>query len=258
MIATTFPAVLGNEISGVVEEVGAGVTTWRAGDRVAGFITSGAYAEFALTTPDRLAAVPAELDLASAATIPTAAEAAQRGLGLLELPDDLTGMTALVNASAGAVGGAAVQLLAARGATVIGTASPENHDYVRALGAIPVRYGESLLDDLAAVSPDGIDVAFDAGGRGFVDQVIELVASDRIVTIVDFAAGAKGARVAGGDPFALTAATLPPVLTAASAARFRVEIDSIRPLDEVEDAHRRSDAGHLRGKILLRVGADAR
>lgn len=250
MLPTAFPAVLGNEIAGVVEALGAGVTEFSVGDRVVGFTTSGAYGELVVTSADRLAAIPDALSFEQAATIPTAAETAQRALALIDVR---AGEAVLVNAAAGSVGSAVVQLLVAADVIVFGAASEVNHSYVQSLGAIPVRYGENLITDLAAVAPQGIDAAFDAGGRGFVDQVLLLLPADRIVTIVDFAAGAKGVRVAGGDPFALTAATIAPVLALAAEGRFATDAAAVMPLDRIAEAHRMSEAGHLRGKILLRV-----
>jgi NADPH:quinone reductase-like Zn-dependent oxidoreductase len=250
MLPTAFPAVLGNEFAGTVREVGPGVADFEVGDRVVGFTTSGAYAEIVVTPADRLAAIPAALSFEQAATIPTAAETAQRALSLIDVR---AGETVLVNAAAGSVGSAVVQLLVAADVTVLGTASEPNHPYVRSLGAIPVRYGEHLITDVEAAAPHGVDAAFDGGGRGFVDQVLGSVPARRVVTIVDFAAGAKGVQVAGGDPFALTAATIAPVLGLAAEGRFATEAAAVLPLEQVADAHRLSEAGHLRGKILLRV-----
>jgi NADPH:quinone reductase-like Zn-dependent oxidoreductase len=250
MFPTTFPAVLGNEIAGVVEAVGDGVTEPSVGERVVGFAPSGGYAELVVTTPDRVVRVPDALPLTQAATIPTAAETAQRALALI---DAQPGETVVVNAAAGSVGSAAVQLLTAAGVRVIGTASEVNHDYVRALGATPVRYGDHLLADLAEAAPDGVDAAFDAGGRGFADRILTLVEPSRIVTIVDFAAARLGVQVAAGDPFAVDARSLAPVLDLAARGRFATEVAGVVPFDGVAEAHRRSEDGHLRGKLLVRV-----
>ncbi|MDY0910162.1 NADP-dependent oxidoreductase [Microbacterium sp. CFBP9034] len=247
---TPTPAILGSEIAGVVEATGADVTEPAVGERVVGFAASGGYAELVVTTPDRLAVVPSDLSLTRAATIPTAAETAQRALALIGVQP---GETVVVNAAAGSVGSAAVQLLVSAGARVIGTASADNHDYVRALGATPVRYGDHLLDDLASVAPHGVHAALDAGGRGFVDQILGLVEPGRIVTIVDFAAGAKGVNVAAGNPFAIDAHTIAPVLDLAAAGDFATEIAGVVPLADIAEAHRLSERGHLRGKLLVRV-----
>src|SRR5215212_3330655 len=91
----------------------------------------------------------------------------------------------VVDASGPNVDGLAV----ARGATVIGTASEPNHDYLREIGATPVVYGEGLVDRVRAVAPDGIDAVFDAAGQGALPDSIELRGgTSRIVTIADPAA----------------------------------------------------------------------
>jgi len=193
MLPMTFPVILGNEVSGVVHQVGADVDEFSVGDRVAGFVRGRGDAEYVVTTPDRLAAVPDALSLRRAATIPQGAETARRSLDLLQVKP---GETVLVNAAAGSVGSAAVQMLVGMGATVIGTASPNNHDYLRSLGATPVEYGPRLLEQVAEVAPQGIDKALDGGARGFVDQALTLLPPDRIVTIADFAAVEKGVQLA--------------------------------------------------------------
>ena len=104
MFPTEFPAILGSEIAGVVEAAGEGVTQPAVGDRVVGFARGGGYAELVVTAPDRLAVVPDDLTLTRAATVPTAAETAQRALALIDVRP---GETVVVNAAAGSVGGAA-------------------------------------------------------------------------------------------------------------------------------------------------------
>lgn len=100
------------------------------------------------------------------------------------------GDTVVVSGAAGSVGSAAVQFLRELGAKPIGTARPDNHDYLRALGAVPVEYGPGLLDRLADVAPNGVDAAVDCGTHGFVRQVLHVLPARRIVTVVDFEASA--------------------------------------------------------------------
>ncbi|SFA89865.1 Zinc-binding dehydrogenase [Lentibacillus halodurans] len=77
----------------------------------------------------------------------------------------------------------AVQLARTRGAKVIGTASEANHDYLRKLGAIPINYGEELVENVKNIVPKGIDAALDAAGSEALDASIKLVPSnDRIIT----------------------------------------------------------------------------
>ena len=158
---TTFPAIPGLEAAGVVDQVGDGVTGTAPGDEVFGFTDTGAYAEYVLATV--VTGKPAGLSWDAAAALPVAGETAQRVLDLLAVED---GETVLVHAAAGAVGGLAVQLAVARGATVIGTASPVNHDHLRSLGAVPVTYGDGLAERVRAVAPHGVDAVLDAAGQG--------------------------------------------------------------------------------------------
>lgn len=249
MLDLPLPIVIGTDVAGTVLETGPGVTDLASGDRVAGFADSGAYAAVAVTRRERVTRVPDGLALQSAAALVTSAETAQRVLGLLQ---PRPGSTVVVNGAAGAVGAAATQLLLADGHRVIGTAGPANHAALRALGATPVDYGDSMLGELRAVAPAGIDAAVDATGHGFIARVSGLIPPERIVTVVDFAAGADGAIVAGGDPLQLTAATIGTVLEAAAAGTFTTAVDSVHAFDRLDDALARSEAGHLSGKVLVR------
>ena len=181
MFPTQLPAVLGFDIAGTIDQVGPGIDGLAVGDDVLGFANGGGYAEYALTTT--VVPKPAQLEWAAAAALPVAAETALRVLGLLKVTQ---GDTVLIHGAAGAVGTVAVQVAVSRGATVIGTASEGNHDYLRELGATPVVYGGGLVDRVRAVAPDGIDAVLDAAGQGALPDSIELRGgTSRIVTIAD-------------------------------------------------------------------------
>jgi NADPH:quinone reductase-like Zn-dependent oxidoreductase len=147
---TELPAVLGLEVAGTVDAVGADVTALSVGDDVLGFADGAGYAEHALATT--VAPKPAALDWARAAAVPVAAETALRVLRQLEVT---AGDTLLVHGASGAVGSMAVQLAVARGATVIGTASEANRAFVEGLGATALGYGEGLVDRVRAAAPQG-------------------------------------------------------------------------------------------------------
>src|SRR5258708_18084919 len=113
------------------------------------------------------------------------------------------GDTVLIHGGAGGVGVMAVQLAAERGATVIATASPARHEFLRELGAVPVAYGPGLADRVRAAAPDGIDAALDLIGTDeAVDVSLELVPDRaRIATIAAFGrAGQAGIKALGGGP----------------------------------------------------------
>ncbi|NEE20486.1 NADP-dependent oxidoreductase, partial [Streptomyces sp. SID7499] len=101
------------------------------------------YATEALAEAASLARKPAGLSWEEAAALPVATDTASRVLDELALAE---GETLLLHGAGGGVGSVAVQLAVARGATVIGTASPANHDYLRVLGAVPVAYGDGLVE----------------------------------------------------------------------------------------------------------------
>ncbi|OPF80241.1 NADPH:quinone reductase [Streptomyces antioxidans] len=243
-----FPAIPGMEAAGVVDEVGDGVTGVSVGDEVLGWTDTGAYATYALATD--VVPKPAGLDWETAAALPVATETSERVLDLLGLKE---GETLLLHGAAGAVGGIGVQLAVARGATVIGTASPANHDYLRSLGAIPVAYGEGLADRVRAVAPKGVDAVYDAAGQGALPVSIELRGgtTDRVVTIADPAAADLGVTFSaggGGRRMELIA----DYARLAAEGRLRVPVVRSFPLADAAEAHEQSESGHSRGKLILR------
>jgi NADPH:quinone reductase-like Zn-dependent oxidoreductase len=244
---TTFPAIPGFEAAGVIDEVGPGVTGLAVGDEVLAFTDTGAYAEYALATV--AARKPEGLSWDEAAAIPVAGETAQRVLDLLGVKD---GETLLVHGAAGAVGGLAVQLAAARGVTVIGTASPANDDHLRSLGAIPVAYGDGLADRVRAVAPQGVDAVFDVAGQGALPDSIELRGgtTDRIITIADPSAAQLGVTFSSGGE--RSAEGLAEVAGLAAEGRIRVTVAQAFPLDDAAAAQERGATGHVRGKLTLR------
>ena len=143
--------LMGGELpqTGVVDEVGEGVTDVAVGDRVFGFSPDGAGAAQLALLSD-YAPIPPSLGFAEAAGLPVAIETATRSLDALGVR---AGSSLLVNGAAGGVGSAAVQFAVARAARVIGTASPANHDYLRSLGAEPIAYGEGSSSGFARSRP---------------------------------------------------------------------------------------------------------
>jgi NADPH:quinone reductase-like Zn-dependent oxidoreductase len=170
--AVSLPQILGNEFSGIVDEVGEGVTGVSVGDEGLGFATMGCYAELVVVGADQVAAKPRDMPWEVAGGLSGAGQAAHNALKVLGVGN---GNTVLIHAAAGGVGTVAVQLARDWGATVIGTASAGNHDYLRSLGAIPVTYGDGLVDQVRALAPDGVDAALDAAGADALRASLELV-----------------------------------------------------------------------------------
>ncbi|UPT42744.1 NADP-dependent oxidoreductase [Streptomyces sp. WAC00303] len=245
---TLLPATPGAEFAGVVLEAGEGVTEFVPGDEVLGWSATGSYATEALAEAASLARKPAGLSWEEAAALPVATDTASRVLDELALAE---GETLLLHGAGGGVGSVAVQLAVARGATVIGTASPANHDYLRVLGAVPVAYGDGLVERVRELVPEGVDAVFDASGRGALPASIELRGgtTDRIVTIADGDAAELGvAFSSGGGP---SADRLGANARLAETGELRVEIAQVFPLADAASAHALSEGGHVRGKLVL-------
>jgi NADPH:quinone reductase-like Zn-dependent oxidoreductase len=142
----------------------------------------------------------------------------------------------------------------ARGARVIGTASPANHDYLRSLGAEPVAYGAGMPDRVRALAPGGVDRALDVAGNGILPELIELAGGPgHVVTIADFPGAQKyGVKFSRGDDGrALHAlAEIGPLI---ESGHFSLPVAQTFPLTDIAGAHRAGEAGHQRGKIVLLV-----
>jgi NADPH2:quinone reductase len=254
------PMRLGAEASGVVtaaapDAVGPAGPV-RVGDEVIAFRAPGAYAADLVVPADALVPKPATLDWAPASGLMLTGVTAWHALAATGVHQ---GDTVLMHGAAGGVGIIAVQLAVRRGATVIGTASPARHEFLRELGAIPVAYGDGLAGRVRAAAPGGVAVALDLIGTDeALDVSLDLVADRaRIATIVVTPrAREAGIKLLGGAPGADpgTEVRLPARLDLARLAgdgALRVFVARSYPLSQVADAHRYSMAGHAAGKIVL-------
>ncbi|MFJ3307005.1 NADP-dependent oxidoreductase [Streptomyces sp. NPDC086549] len=245
-----FPAVLGNEVSGVVEEIGDGVTGFAVGDEVFGNTVAGGYAEYALLPAEVSAHKPAGLSFADAATLPVAAATAYDGIRQLGLP---AGATLLVTGAGGGVGAAAVQIARSFGLRVVGVASDAKKDFVESLGAVHVPSGPDLAERVEAVAPDGIDGVYDLVGDQVLAEAATLL-TDRTRLIT---AGAPAQTVAelGGARVerARTSAVLDAVAELVVSGALDPHVTRTFPLDLAGEALRAVEDGHARGKIVIEV-----
>jgi NADPH:quinone reductase-like Zn-dependent oxidoreductase len=253
------PRRVGSDAAGVIAELGAEVRGWSVGDAVIVRGTNGAYATHLVANPGQLVAAPRGLSWEQAAAIGVPVGTAYQVLTSLGVG---RGDTLLVHGGSGGVGQAAVQFARAWGATVVATASHANHARLAQLGATPVAYGPGLVDRIRAAAPQGIDVALDAAGTPEAIAASRELVGDhsRIGTIVLGARAAElGIRAwAGGSPVPLTAHEQALRLEAFVAVselvdrgEFEIEISARFPLAEAAEAQRVSEAGHVRGKIVL-------
>jgi NADPH:quinone reductase-like Zn-dependent oxidoreductase len=243
MIDVEFPYTPGVDVSGVVDEVGDGVDDVSPGDAVFGTAVRAASAEHAVMA--HYAGKPEAMSFEEAAGYPTVCEAAVRCLDLVGVAD---GTSLVIEGATGGVGSAAVQLAVARGARVIGTTNEDGFDYVRSLGAEPTTYGPGLEDRVRALT-DHVDAGFDTAGKGGVRALIELTGEPgRVVTTADFDAAELGVHVTSK-----TSAwhALEEAAALFEQGRFSLTVARTFPLAEAAEAHRLSETGMVRGKLVL-------
>jgi NADPH:quinone reductase-like Zn-dependent oxidoreductase len=254
LLQTDFPVVPGWDLAGVVERTGPAVSEFSPGDEVMGYVREdhvgrGTYAELVAAPVRTLGRKPARLSWAEAAGLPLAGLTAYQSLtkALAVTGDD----TVLIHAAAGGVGSFAVQIARAKGARVIGTAGPHNHDYLRELGAEPVRYGDGLADRIRRLAPSGVTAALDlVGGEALEVTPNLLTPTGRWASIVDPSVRERGGRYVFVRPDPNDLATL---ASLADDGRLNVTVAKTFPLAEAADAQRLSAEGHTRGKIVLEI-----
>jgi NADPH:quinone reductase-like Zn-dependent oxidoreductase len=243
------PRVPGNEFAGVVDQVGEGVTGVEAGTEVLGFSLLNSYAEYVVVGADEVTPKPAEVPWEVAGGLTSGVQTAE--IALAEIRTG-RGDTVLIHGAAGSVGTAAVQIARFSGAMVLGTAREENHDHLRALGAIPLAYGDGLADRVRAAAPGGVDAVLDGAGGVALDLSLDLVEDrQRIVTLVDHGRAADlGVRRVRGQR---TAERLARYARLYAEGTFAFLVRRTYPLDQAADAHREIETGHGRGKIVLTI-----
>lgn len=248
------PMRLGNEAAGVVRAVGPDVTDIGVGDEVILFPAGGAYASHLTVARPALTPKPERLSWEQAAGVMLTGATAVHTLAATDVSTD---DVILIHGGAGGVGQMAVQLAVLRGARVIATASPRNHELLRELGAEPVEYGDGLADRVRELAPEGIDAAIDLVGTAEALEVSLAVVPDhgRIATIANFAALAP-VKILGGGPGAdpgteIRNAARAELARLADEGRIQVRVDRTFGLAEAADAHRYIVEGHPAGKVIL-------
>ncbi len=247
----TFPSGQGSDLSGVVEEVGAGVQGVAAGDEVIGYTDNRAsQAEYVVVEAANLTTKPPDVpwDVAGGLFV-----AGVTGFATVRAVAPTAGEAVVIAGAGGGVGVFAVQLSVHTGARVIALASERHHAWLSERGAFPVAYGDGVSERITDAAEETPVAAFiDLVGDGYVELALELgIAKDRIDTIVDFPAAQKyGVKFEGGAA-AASAATLAELAEAVAAGDLVVPIQRTYPLDDVRAAFTELEAGHMAGKIVL-------
>jgi NADPH2:quinone reductase len=252
-----FPMVSGQDFSGVVDAVGAHVHDLKKGDEVFGthgqpFMGRGTHAEYVIAASTAVAPKPEAIPGPAAAAIPLAGVTALMCVDAVEAG---AGDSVLIVGAAGGVGSFAVQLAAARGAQVIAVARPVNHDYLRQLGATDaVDYEKGdLVDSVRAVHPEPLDGIIDlASDAETVRRLASLLRAGGTVASPVGTAPMDDPRIKGA--FIVAEVNRPRLEQLASLlVDGTLKMPAIRtfPLDEVGAAFKESEAGHVRGKLVI-------
>jgi NADPH:quinone reductase-like Zn-dependent oxidoreductase len=248
----SLPLILGGDISGVVEAVGSGVSNLQPGQEVYGVsnMMIGGYAEYAIASGCAIAPKPKTLNHTQAAAVPIVAMTAWQAL--FEVGQLQAGQSVLIHGAAGGVGSFAVQFGKMRGLQVIGTASAQNVEYVRSLGADrAIDYKTTPFEQVA----HDLDMVLDTVGGDTQMRSWNVLKSGGILVSTaappsqEIAAerGLKGAMMMVQP----RASLLTEIANSIDAEKVKIDVQKVFPLTEARQAQELSQQGHTRGKIVL-------
>jgi NADPH:quinone reductase-like Zn-dependent oxidoreductase len=246
----TFPSGEGTDLAGVVQVLGGGVNDFAVGDEVLGWSEQrSSQAELVVVPAEQLAAKPAGVPWEVAGSLFVVGMAAYASV---QAVSPKPGETVVVSAAAGGVGSVAVQLARDIGARVIGLASEQNHDWLRAHDVVPVSYGEGQAARIREAAGGRVDAFIDTFGGGYVDMAVELgVSPERINTIIDSDAVQRLGVKAQGTHAIASAPLLAQLAGLVAEGQLEIPIAGTYPLTQVRDAFAELAARHTHGKIVL-------
>lgn len=263
-ITRTFPVVPGWDLAGRIVKVGAEVEGWQEGDEVLGLaftwsIQHGSYAEYCPINAGSITRKPPGISFDQAAALPLVSLTAWQALS--EFGQLTSGQSVFIQAGAGGVGSVAIPMAKHLGAKVYTTASTANHEYVKSLGADEViNYrNEDYETALRAFEPAGVDLVLESLlGEGIAEAAIRLAKTGGAVAYMNNEPPEIGeieqrdirAEFLHHRPDGEMLTMLVGLFQAGKLALPRIQV---RPLEEAQDAHHASEAGHTQGKVVLRV-----
>lgn len=242
----TPPTGVGRELAGVVEAVGADEPRLAVGDEVFGTVPDGAFQTHLVGDAGFFAHKPAALPWEVAGGLALVGQTAWDALASQRVQ---AGDAILVSAAAGGVGSVLSQLAVLRGIRVIGSASRGNHDWLRSRGVEPVEYGPGLVDAVRRLAPDGVTAAFDLHGASAVRQFLELGIPPHRINTNAIDPAEFGINRVGRGPTSIP--TLDALAALVVSGDIELPIAGAFAFDDVVEAFRRLETGHLRGKVVI-------
>lgn len=249
----TFPHGVGNDVAGIVTEVAAGSTYFNgdpivAGDEVLGFADQNAIAEDVVLGASQIAPKPAGLSWEVAGGLAVAGLTADACITALNIS---AADTLGVSAAAGSVGQVFCQLALAKGATVIGSASPANAEFLRQLGVIPVDYTGDIAAQFTFAAPHGLTKFQDNFGRPAIDMALGLgLSPEKVCSIVDHGAVAELGLATPGR-YERSASKLSELAHLVASGKLTLNVQARFPLEHFREACELLEARHVRGKVVI-------
>ncbi|QTE28943.1 NADP-dependent oxidoreductase [Pengzhenrongella sicca] len=250
MWPTTFPSGQGSDLAGEVVDAGDSAGRFAVGQPVLGWTNGRAsHAELVAVPASQLVPKPDGLSWAVAGSLFIAPMAA---LASVRAVDPKPGESVAVSAAAGGVGAIAVQLARRTGATVIGLAGVDNHEWLRSHGVIPVAYGDGQAKRVLDAAGGRLSAFVDTFGTGYVDLAMSLgVSASRINTVADYEAVRRLGVSFQGAADVAASDNLAEMAQLAATGAVEVPIAATFSLNDVQNAYRALARRHTHGKIVL-------
>ena len=244
-----FPSGQGSDLAGIVAETGPEVRGVSPGDEVIGYTDNRAsHAEYVLAEAANLTARPPGVPWEVAGSLFVVGATAYAAVRAVALTG---GDTVVVSGAAGGVGSVTVQLARRAGASVIGLAGPAGHEWLAGHGVVPLSYGDGVADRIRQAAGK-IDAFIDTFGADYVELALSLgVEPSRIDTIANFEAVSRYGVKGEGNAAGASAAVLAELAGLIAADELEIPVVATFPLDQVRDAYRLLEQGHVHGKIVL-------
>lgn len=243
------PLPMGLELSGTVDAVGPGVSTFEAGDRVAGQPASGhgAFAEYSVLDVSRAVHLPADVSFADAAVMPVAGATAYDGLHNHQID---AGQTLVIIGAGGGVGTLASQIARVNRLTTIGVASESKRDIVESNGAHFIPSGDRLAERVKEAAAGRIHLILDLVGGDTLRELAPLTGDPSAV--ISAAAGPSASQL-GATPIARTPDSLEKIVGMLGFKLIDPQVTSRYPLENAAQAIAHVEEGHTAGKVIIEV-----
>lgn len=257
MMPMKFPVTIGGDFSGLVKDVGEGVTDYKAGDEVfgqAGVVNggSGSFAQFVIAKVDKIFTKPQKISHIEAASLPLAATSAIQAL--IDHINLKAGQKILIHGGAGGIGSLAVQITKSMAAYVATTVGSGDVEFVKGMGAdVVIDYKREKFEEKLT----NFDAVFDTAGGETTDNSFKVLKKGGIIVSMVGAPSKELAEKAGVTAIGQSTNSRPEhfekLVGLLNSSKIKPVVDKVFRLDQVQEAFDYQEQGHPRGKVVVRV-----